>query len=84
MVWLDAPGSVLFTQKRVGKEKRIFLLHNFRVPKAVCAMAACVLEGRALPAGKDGIVGRHGKDKAQELPGLHELRDGHDGFQDII
>lgn len=47
-------------------------------------MAACVLEGRALPAGKDGIVGRHGKDKAQELPGLHELRDGHDGFQDII
>lgn len=35
MVWLDAPGSVLFTQKRVGKEKRIFLLHNFRVPKVI-------------------------------------------------
>ena len=45
---------------------------------------AYVLAGMAAPAGKDGIVGRHGKDKAQGLPDLHELCDGHNRFQDFI
>lgn len=29
-VYLDDPGPVLFTQKRVGKDKRFFRLHKFR------------------------------------------------------
>ncbi len=29
-VWIDDPGPVLFTQKRVGKNKRFFRLHKFR------------------------------------------------------
>lgn len=29
-VWLDDPGAVLFTQKRVGRDKRFFGLHKFR------------------------------------------------------
>ena len=32
-VYLDDPGPVLFTQKRVGKEKNLFLLHKFRSMK---------------------------------------------------
>ncbi len=32
-VYLDDPGPVLFTQKRVGKNKRYFALHKFRSMK---------------------------------------------------
>lgn len=32
-VYLDDPGPVLFTQKRVGKDKRYFELHKFRSMK---------------------------------------------------
>lgn len=32
-VWLDDPGPVLFTQKRVGKNKQFFRLHKFRSMK---------------------------------------------------
>ena len=30
VIFLDDPGPVLFTQKRVGKDKRFFRLHKFR------------------------------------------------------
>ena len=33
MIWIDDPGPVLFTQKRVGQGKQIFLLHKFRSMK---------------------------------------------------
>lgn len=33
LVWIDDPGPVLFTQKRVGKDKRFFKLHKFRSMK---------------------------------------------------
>lgn len=32
-VWLDDPGPVFFTQKRIGKNKRYFQLHKFRSMK---------------------------------------------------
>jgi len=32
-IWLDDPGPVFFTQKRVGKDKRFFYLHKFRSMK---------------------------------------------------
>lgn len=32
-VFIDDPGPVLFTQKRVGKDKRFFMLHKFRSMK---------------------------------------------------
>ena len=32
-IFIDDPGPVLFTQKRVGKEKHFFLLHKFRSMK---------------------------------------------------
>jgi len=32
-VYLDDPGPVLFTQKRIGKNKRFFVLHKFRSMK---------------------------------------------------
>lgn len=32
-IYLDDPGPVLFTQKRVGKNKRFFMLHKFRSMK---------------------------------------------------
>ena len=33
LVYLDDPGPVLFTQKRVGKNKQFFRLHKFRSMK---------------------------------------------------
>ena len=33
LVYMDDPGSVLFTQKRVGKDNRFFKLHKFRSMK---------------------------------------------------
>ena len=33
VVYLDDPGPVLFTQKRIGKDGRFFLLHKFRSMK---------------------------------------------------
>lgn len=33
-VWLDDPGPVLFTQKRVGRNKQYFKLHNVRAMKS--------------------------------------------------
>lgn len=32
-VYLDDPGPVIFTQKRVGKDRRVFALHKFRTMK---------------------------------------------------
>lgn len=32
-IFIDDPGPVLFTQKRVGKDKEIFMLHKFRSMK---------------------------------------------------
>lgn len=32
-IYIDDPGSVLFTQKRIGKDKRYFKLHKFRSMK---------------------------------------------------
>lgn len=32
-VYIDDPGPVFFTQKRVGKDKRFFMLHKFRTMK---------------------------------------------------
>ena len=32
-VYLDAPGPVLFTQKRIGRHKQYFRLHKFRSMK---------------------------------------------------
>lgn len=32
-IYLDDPGPVLFTQKRLGKDKRFFKLHKFRTMK---------------------------------------------------
>ena len=32
-IYIDDPGPVFFTQKRVGKEKRFFTLHKFRSMK---------------------------------------------------
>ncbi len=32
-IFIDDPGPVLFTQKRVGKEKHFFLIHKFRSMK---------------------------------------------------
>lgn len=32
-IYIDDPGPVLFTQKRVGKDKNFFLLHKFRSMK---------------------------------------------------
>ncbi len=33
MIYLDDPGPVIFTQKRVGKDGRFFMLHKFRTMK---------------------------------------------------
>lgn len=33
-VYLDDPGPVLFTQERIGKDKKVFWLHKFRTMKA--------------------------------------------------
>lgn len=33
LIFMDDPGPVLFTQRRVGRGKRIFLLHKFRSMK---------------------------------------------------
>jgi len=30
LVWIDDPGPVFFTQKRVGKDKAFFMLHKYR------------------------------------------------------
>ncbi len=30
LIWLDDPGPVVFTQRRIGKDGREFLLHKFR------------------------------------------------------
>lgn len=32
-VYLDDPGPVFFSQKRIGKDKRYFMLHKFRTMK---------------------------------------------------
>lgn len=32
-VWIDDPGPVFFTQKRIGKDKTYFLCHKFRTMK---------------------------------------------------
>lgn len=32
-IWLDDPGPIFFTQKRVGKDGHLFLLHKFRSMK---------------------------------------------------
>lgn len=32
-VWMDDPGPVLFTQKRIGRDKTYFLCHKFRTMK---------------------------------------------------
>lgn len=32
-VFIDDPGPILFTQKRIGKDKRVFLMHKFRSMK---------------------------------------------------
>lgn len=33
VIWLDDPGPVLFSQKRVGKDRNLFTLHKFRTMK---------------------------------------------------
>ena len=32
-VFIDDPGSVFFAQKRIGKDKKLFMLHKFRTMK---------------------------------------------------
>ena len=72
-VWLSSPGPVLFRQRRVGRDGRVFELYKFRTMVACAVAPAFVLPDGVAPGGVEGADRRTAIGRWRRATSLDEL-----------